>query len=126
MPHIGGSFAPPITEDHVKNWPTLIAATNGLTRTALEVLHKLMLAHRPHKAKALKGEPHPSGKGIIMPLADDVKKACEPHLPSHAEMEIFGQLFESLGGPIRDVAFHLLWYARELELGREPPTTDLI
>ncbi len=35
-----------------------------------------------------------------------------------------GKVFDSLAGDIRNAAYHLLWYARELTKDREPRTKD--
>jgi hypothetical protein len=123
---IGGSFAPPVTDDHLKaDWPELIEQTTGLTRAALEQLHRLAKAHRKHPpVKGAAGTRHASGQGLVVPLTAAAQSAVASNLPTRDELAVYAQLFEPLAGDVRDAAFHLLWYATELSLGREPMTTD--
>jgi hypothetical protein len=37
---------------------------------------------------------------------------------------MFADVLEKQAGEIRNIGFHLLWYATELNLGREPVTLD--
>lgn len=126
--HVGGSFAPEITDQHLAEWPALIAAASPQIRDAIEKLHNLVEQHRTHAPSAAKGTPHPSGRGLIVPLDPATVAKLDPHLPWESELDGYGTLFESLDPisdkPTRDMAFHLLWYAKELALDREPITIE--
>ena len=52
---------------------------------------------------------------------------CSSDLPSTEQLRECGERFDRLPrGELRDAAFHLLWFATELSLGREPITNDTI
>lgn len=123
---VGGSFAPPITDDMLKKWEKLNEKVGGLTGKAIEQLIETVRTHRKHVPTRTGGKPHKSGKGTIFNLSTKAKEACENCLPSADERKLMGQMFESLSGDERNMAFHLLWYANEIGLDREPITSDLV
>ncbi len=44
------------------------------------------------------------------------------NVPNKLYLDNCDLLFDMLTGDLRNAAFHLLWYAKELSLGREPAT----
>jgi hypothetical protein len=74
------------------------------------------------------GKPHPSGRGVIVDLDKSIADALWEHIPWDDELKAFAALFDKLDpvaeANLRNAAFHLLWHAKELELDREPITTD--
>lgn len=121
-------FAPPITDGHLSSWQALVKGTKGLTRHALETLHALVQQHKAHhqpsEAPPLASQTYDVGVAHHIPLHHDTKTAVAEHLPTDEEMKVYDELFGKLQGELRDMAYHLLWYALELKKGREPITKD--
>lgn len=127
-PRKGGSFAPPLAADTLAAYRALAASAPPQVRDAMNVLLVLAEEHRKHPESTAAGAPHPSGRGRIVPLAVAVADALDPLVPWDEELEMFAAVFGRIDGAedksLRDAAFHLLWYAKELSLGREPLTCD--
>lgn len=128
----GGSFAPPLTADKLKDYRKLVAKSSPEIKEAIEklcVMAELFIQTPPSKNG---GKPHPSGKGVIVPLETEEIKRIWDHVPWAYECDAFQSLFDTLpsgpkGSPeydLRNAAFHLLWYAKELTSDREPLTND--
>ena len=135
-PRIGGSFAPPLTATKVKEYRKLAeSARPGVKAEVLKLCDLYDLFHQT-PASTAKGSPHPSGRGTITPLAAAEVKRIWDAVPwndavpgDHAnEVEALARLFDGIDPaahkPLRDAAFHLLWYAAELANDREPLTAD--
>jgi hypothetical protein len=66
------------------------------------------------------------------PLTDELKEQLFESTPWLSELDRLGNaagdgLFDRLpNGPLRDAAFHLLWYAKEITNDREPLTADVL
>lgn len=62
------------------------------------------------------------------PLEEEHVKALWDTTPWMRELVAIEPLLDSIDSitqkPLRDMAFHLLWFAKELTLDREPMTTD--
>ena len=70
---------------------------------------------------------HPCGLGKIVPLDCECRDLLGSVIPSAEQLRECGERFDRLPrGELRDAAFHLLWFATELSLGREPITNDTI
>ena len=125
----GGSFAPPLTAEALAAYETLAASAAPQVRDGMKVLIALAAEYRKLESRAVAtGDPHPSGRGRVVSLAVAVADAIDPLLPWDDELKMYAQVFDRIdpiaNGPLRDAAHHLLWYAVELSLGREPITTD--
>jgi hypothetical protein len=140
LPRIGGSFAPPVDEVKLASFETL--ATTAPERIALAMKRLLLMLRtfRQTPRSGLPGRPHPSGRGTIVPLEDpeirriwdlvpwiNAKQREEFGNPGDDDCDQYGVLFDSLPlGDLRNAAYHLLWFARELALDREPITNDTL
>ncbi len=74
------------------------------------------------------GDPHPCGRGTIIPLEDAEIQRIWDVVPWAEELDLYGRLFDRIDPvatrDLRKAAFHLLWYGRELCADREPITSD--
>jgi hypothetical protein len=134
VPRIGGSFAPPI-HDRIDKYETLAHQAPAQIGEAMLILVNTVEQHLNHPRSSLRGSPHPVGSvngavPMIVPLQPEVVQALDEHIPWREELDMFSQLFDRLDPvkqkDLRDAAFHLLWYANELYLDREPLTADML
>lgn len=86
-------IAPPIRDTDLTNWQVLIAGMSGEVKAACQTL-----------------------LGVV----SQARLGQQPELPSPGQRAAWGQLFEQLEEPARTPAFHMLWAANELALGRTP------
>ena len=123
----GGSFAQPLSIEKVAAYRELAKQAGVEIREAMESLCTMVeVFHETPKSK-LQGFQHPSGTGTIVQLEDAEIQRIWDHVPWPRECDSMGVLFDSLTDkPVRDAAYHLLWYARELAMDREPITTDTL
>lgn len=123
--HVGGSFAPPLTREMLVSFKAMAANAPSQIGDAMTVLINCVDRHHCCPPSKLKGSPHASGRGLHVPLEEHVEAALEAHIPWPEEMAMYAALFGKLEqGPLCHAAHHLLWYVKELDLGREPITTD--
>lgn len=110
---LGGSFAPPITAEQVAEYRELAKSAELPVRDAITELATMVEVFLET----------PTTDGPNLPEAE-VKRIWD-YVPWDHECEALKPLFETLPtGPLRNAAFHLLWYAVELTQDREPATTD--
>lgn len=120
---IGGSFAPRLDPTRLEQ---CLAHAEGAPPGAAKAMRALAAAVGAHHGMARSkkaGRPHPVGVGTIVPLEEHAKTALAEHLPEGDELDMYAARFEAIppeNKGLRDAAFHLLWYCRELALGREP------
>ena len=128
--HVGGSFAPPLTDELLAQYEALAQQAEPQVRDALGVLLKCV-AHwweLPESTGA--GRPHLSGRGMIIDLDPDVAKKLWEFIPWPHEIAAIQGLLDTLPSDtpahksLRDAAFHLLWHVVELDKDREPITAD--
>lgn len=138
--HYGGSFAPPLDEAKLASFDTIADSQGGPVGDAMKRLITMLKKFWETPRSPLPGSGHPSGAGMIIPLEDAEIERIWDHVPwMNAEQRIakgkigdddcdqYGVLFGTLPqGEVRNAAFHLLWYARELAADREPITNDLL
>lgn len=130
---VGGSFAPPVDKDMLEAYR---AAAESAPAEVQEAIGKLadMVEHfqKTPRSKA-RGSPHPSGAPILItPLEEAEVKRIWDHVPWETECDMYQRLFDALPvgakgsaeANLRNAAFHLLWFAKELSRGREPLTND--
>lgn len=127
---IGGSFAPPLSDDKLASISAIAAAASPPIKDAMTTLLACVTAwwELPYSGSA-GSQPHPSGVGTIIPLDEPIAAALEPTIPWPHELDAIQGLFDGIPAEqqeLRDAAFHLLWHVRELDLDREPITNDLI
>lgn len=128
--YIGGSFAPPLTDESMAAYKSLIdAQPPSAVKDAMATLHNCCgVWWNLPESNGTATQKHPVGVGLIVKLHDDHAKALEPNIPWDHELDAIQALFETIPNetqkPLRDAAFHLLWHVKELSLGREPLTND--
>lgn len=128
--YIGGSFAPPLTDELLAGYRTLIDAQppQTLLRDALEHLYRCVMQWWELPESKRKGKRHPVGVGFIVDLEEDHAKALWEAIPWDHELDAMARLFEAIDPKgeraLRNAAHHLLWHVKELNLDREPLTND--
>jgi hypothetical protein len=130
MTRYGGSFAPPLSDELLNSYKTMIdALPASAVKDAMATLHNCCSKwwELPESVGA-PGKPHPCGVGIIVDLDRPIAEALDEHIPWPHELEAMKGLFEQISPAsqkeLRDAAHHLLWHAIELERDREPLTND--
>lgn len=128
MSRFGGSFAPPLPAAKLAEYRTLAEGATGPVREAMGKLCDMVALFQETPASSLPGKPHPSGRGVIVPLDEAEVKRIWDAVPWAEEnamyMGLFGAIPAETHKPLRDAAHHLLWFAVELEKDREPLTND--
>lgn len=127
----GGSFAPPLTDELLTKYEALTASASAEVKDAMTELLACCRAWWSLPESSPKGrQPHPSGMGVHNPLDQEIADQLDPVIPYARELKSMGDLFDTIDTTsqkeLRDAAFHLLWHAKELEIGREPITTDTL
>jgi len=130
VPRVGGSFAPPLTDELLMKYEALVNDLDPQfpVRDAMVKLLDCCKQWWDLPESVGEGKPHPSGRGNIVGLDEPIKKALWDHIPWSHELKAFGVLFDGIDPvkqkELRDAAHHLLWHVVELDLDREPITTD--
>jgi len=128
--HIGGSFAPPLSDGLLAEYRARIDALPASpVRDAMDALHKCCAAWwELPESTGTKTTAHPVGVGTIVELGDAEQKALYDLIPWEHELSAMRPLFEGISAAtdkaLRDAAHHLLWHAVELNQDREPLTAD--
>jgi hypothetical protein len=126
--YVGGSFAPPLDPGKLIAYRKLAGGAEPRVQHALNELCDMVEAFHKHPRSKRQGTPHPSGVGLMVPLEKEVAAAIDAHVPWADECESLKQVFGAIDPvgqkELRDAAHHLLWYAIELERGRQPMTSD--
>src|SRR5262245_47110881 len=68
IPRIGGSFAPPLDAAKLASYRTLAAGAPPAVKEAMENLCAMVETFQRTPRSRLTGSPHPSGRGVIVPL----------------------------------------------------------
>ncbi len=146
---IGGSFAPPLTDEKLAAYGVLAASAPGPVKDAMTELlaccEKWWNLPEPNGTAV---RPHPVGVGAIVSLQENHAKELSDLIPWTHELKAMQELFDALPSgstsgeevltdgvrwavvtdpeakALRDAAFHLLWHVKELDLDREPLTAD--
>lgn len=129
MQYIGGSFAPPLNAAKLAEYRALAESASPEVKDAMLGLCKMMAAWHQQPVSALPGKPHPAtARANIVLLEPPTIKELWEHVPWPKECNYMAELFEEIPNdtqkPLRDAAFHLLWFAKELSIDREPLTAD--
>lgn len=126
---IGGSFAPPLPDTKLTRYEKLAETAPEKVKEAMLTLIKCVKAWKKEKPSAVKGSPHPSGRGTITPLTKEQVKKLWNDVPWMEEITLYETWFDTIpptSKELRDAAFHLTWFAKELTMDREPVTNDLL
>lgn len=127
---IGGSLAPALTDDVLSQYSMMIERLpEGPIKDALQTLVGCVHEWWSLPESDEVGSPHPSGRGVIVPLTAEVKDAIYELIPWSHELDAIQGLFDTIPATdhvLRKCAFHLLWYVRELNLDREPITLESV
>lgn len=125
---IGGTFAPPLDEPLLRRYEEAAGRGGEKVREAMNKLIHMLRTFWQTPRSRLPGRDHPSGRGVIVPLEDAEIKRIWDVVPWMEELDVYAGWFDQID-PIRErelrnAAFHLLWFAKELHLDREPMTAD--
>lgn len=126
---IGGSFAPPLTDEALAAYEALINKTPRALREALTELLTCVKKWWALPVSRSKGKPHPSGRGTVIALEANIAADLEQLIPWKHEIAAIQGLCDEIPEnqrELRHAAFHLLWHVKELDLDREPITNDLL
>lgn len=125
---IGGSFAPPLSDELLDKYQALIAQSQGAIKDTLTTLLTCCRKWWELPESVGGGNAHPSGRGFIVELDHAIKESLWDLIPWPHEIKAMESLLNTLDPigqkDLRNAAFHLLWHVKELDLDREPITTD--
>lgn len=130
--HVGGSFAPPLTDELLTRYAAVATQAEPQVADALNALLKCVRAWWELPESTAAGSPHPSGRGMIVELEKGVASSLWPLIPWGHEIAAIQGLFDKLPSDtdaqkaLRNAAFHLLWHVIELDKDREPITNDKV
>ena len=126
---IGGSFAPPLTEDRLASYEITINGVedNAVKEAMLEMQRCVRRWWELPLSSGVGSFEHPLQIATVVPLDQPIADNLDPLIPWPHQLDATQALFDKLPeGTVRNVAFHLLWFVKELDMGREPITSDLI
>lgn len=131
---IGGTFAPPLTDELLDKYEDLADEIEGPVAEAMMTLAKCCRKwwNLPDSEGLVGRKDHPSGVGTIIPLDEKIQKDLYDLIPWDHELAAIQSLFDNMPSETpedkeyRNAAFHLLWHVKELNLDREPITNDLL
>ena len=134
-------FAPPLDDAKIEQYQRLADGISaGPICDAFCSLLEMVVKFRETPESKLPGVPLQTeytrspfkGKAPpkIVPLEQAEVERIWDYVPWPHELNAIGQLFDTIPNEsqkeLRDAAFHLLWFGRELCLDREPMTNDKI
>ncbi len=128
--HVGGCFAPPLSEQKLESYRKLIESQEpGPVKDACYTLLKCVeVWWELPEPEGGKRWAHPSGTGTIVSLQKDHAESLWESIPWDHELDSIQTLLDkiepSTKTSLRNAAFHLLWFVRELNNDREPLTAD--
>lgn len=121
---IGGNFAPPLDDAKLDIYEQLANGASRRVKEHMIELIKMLRKFRETGESQAVAQPGPLGLPIT-PLEEAEVERIWDVVPWPEECDVIGGVFESLPvGDLRNAAFHLLWFARELAADREPMTND--
>jgi hypothetical protein len=126
---IGGSFAPPVSDETLASYDRQIAALpDSPIKSALQTCLTCVKQWWELPESTGGGRPHPVGVGYIVDLDKQHQATLWEAIPWKHEIEAIQKLFDDIPADtqrdLRNMAFHLLWHVKELDLDREPMTAD--
>jgi len=129
MPRFGGSFAPPLSDEKLTGYKSMIDA---LPASALKDALATCLAccqkwwELPDSEGVAKAHPATPRMQVVM-LTEANQKALWDLIPWKEDIANIQRLFDAIPTgqkELRKCAFHLLWHVVELDRDREPLTND--
>ncbi len=129
QPGMGGSFAPPLSDALLAKYKAMVQALapSPAKDAMAQLLHCCGVWWELPESNGA-SRPHASGRGTVVNLTEANKAALWDHIPWAHEIEGMKALFETIQPDqqrnLRNAAHHLLWHVIELDLDREPVTTD--
>jgi hypothetical protein len=127
---IGGSFAPPLTDELLVHYEAMLSTLDPKSQLAdaFKICLNCCKQWWEQPESVGPGKPHPVGVGTIVDLDAPIAAALWEHIPWDDELNVMGQVFEKIDPiaqrELRNAAHHLLWHAKELVRDREPLTAD--
>ncbi len=123
----GGSFAPPLSAAQLSDYELLASQAPPEVADAMGVLVRCCRKFAETGESTEPTKAHPSGRGLIQKLSAEEVQRIWDWVPWKHELTAFGTVFDPLpSGPLRNAAFHLLWFGFELTADRQPCTSDLV
>lgn len=127
----GGSFAPPIDEAKMASYEALANTAEPRVKDSMLSLLKMVKAWWDLPESTKEGQPHLALplRAAVVPLEDQHIADLDALVPWPDELKLLSNaeetgVFDKLTGDLRNAAFHLLWFAGELTLDREPISMD--
>lgn len=131
-------FAPPLTDDLIARYAALADSLPDSRGDVRDAMRECLAAVRLWwELPESKGTPKDQSVEVkhrgkdtlvkIVSLAPDLVKQLWDAVPWPYELDAMQSLFDRIDPAergLRDAAFHLLWFARELSNDREPLTAD--
>lgn len=127
----GGSFAPPLDDAKLSKYSALAETAEPRVKDAMIGLLRAVNVWWNLPESTGEGSPHDATpRATVVPLDQAHINTLDPVVPWPEELGLLSNgagkgVFDSLpNGELRNAAFHLLWFAHELAMDREPITTD--
>ena len=127
----GGSFAPPMDDARLTEIEAMASALDpSPVKSEMQDLCKMMRSFRETPDSTQPGRPVLALRGarLHVPLEDEEVERIWDLVPWEHECTAIGVVFATISNEtdhdLRNAAFHLLWFARELCADREPITND--
>jgi endonuclease III len=125
QPRFGGSFAPPLSQEKLAAYKVLASNAPPRIKDAMNELIVMVSKFKETPDSTLSAQLHPSGAAMVVPLEKQEVDRIWDFVPWDDELATMNKVFESIPkGELRNAAYHLLWFGRELCNDREPLTTD--
>lgn len=126
--YVGGSFAPPLTDDALARYADIAKSATAPVQDAMtKLLSCVSTWWNLPESNGTTTTPHSSGRGTIIPLDGVIAKTLYDLIPWEHELDAIQSLFDRIDPSqkdLRNAAFHLLWHVKELNQDREPVTAD--
>jgi len=121
----GGSFAPPVDDAKINEYELLANEADEQVKNYMLGLIKMLRMFRETAESSETPYIHPTRVAEIIPLEKAEIERIWDVVPWKEELDMMGTVFDQLpNNPLRNAAFHLLWFGRELCADREPITND--
>lgn len=124
----GGSFAPPLTPEKLNSYTELANTANDIVKEIMLKLIAMIKHFNLTPSSPLVGTEHATKLALIIPLEDKEIERIWDVIPWEYEIDSYSAVCDSISNEthkdLRNAAFHLIWFARELCADREPITND--
>jgi hypothetical protein len=122
----GGSFAHPLTAEKLAKYRELAGEGSPAVKDSVLSLCDMVEAYLALPEPKGAARPHGSGEGRFQDLDQEQVEALWQVVPWPHEANAMQRLFDDLPArsPLRDAAFHLVWYAQKLSRDLVPWTKD--